>query len=123
MMQIIQSNERANVEMDNIEIGPSSKEEWYAHARFMVPRLKAMIQEYTIYGVEDTAPIAIPNWYNNIRGPTGNQILSQLEYEMSLAYDYVINRYNNRYSDNDYISPQVYFNSEFKFFTGKIVDF
>ena len=109
----IQLNGWENVEMDNIEIGPSSKEEWllgdYAHARLMVPRLKAMIEEYTIYdGIEDTPPISIPNRYNdNIRGITGNQILSQLEYEMALAYDYAINRYYDRHSDNDYITPDL----------------
>ena len=87
-----------NVEMDSIAIGPSSKQEWllgdYAHERFRVPRLKAIIEEYTIYdGVEDTSPIAIPNRYNNIRCITGNQISSQLEYKMSIAYDCAINRY------------------------------
>ena len=43
--------------------------------------------------VEDTPPIAIPNRYNNIRCITGNQISSQLEYEMSISYDCPINRY------------------------------
>ena len=26
---------------------------------------------------------------------------------MSLAYDYAMNRYNNKHSDNDYISPHL----------------
>ena len=49
----VQLNGWENVEMDSIEIGLSSKEEWllgdYAHARFIVPRLKAIIEEYAIY--------------------------------------------------------------------------
>ena len=55
----LQLNGWENVQIDNIEISPSSKEEWllcdYAHAQIMVLRLKGMVEEYTI---------GIPNRYN-----------------------------------------------------------
>ena len=113
----LQLNGWENVEIDNIENGLSSKEEWllsdYAHARLTVSRLKSMIEEYTVYDdVGDASPISISNKYNHSkRGTTGNQILCQIEYRMSLAYDYVINRYDNRYynrhTDNDCITPDL----------------
>ena len=69
----------------------------------MVPYFTTTTGKYTIYdGVADT-PIGISNGYNSI---SKYQILSRLEYEELLAFDYAINRYDNRcnneYSDIDY---------------------
>ena len=82
--------------MDNVEIGPSSNEEWllgdYAHARLMAPRIKALIDELNSHspngddGGEEI--ISVPDRYNNNeRGVTIQQVLDNLEYEMSSAYD------------------------------------
>ena len=68
--------------MDNVEIGPSSKEEWilgdYAHARLMVPRLKGLIEEFSWHGTSHKKVPLADRFNNKKRGLPADEILSNL---------------------------------------------
>ena len=96
-----------NLEMTNVEVGPSSTIEYirgdYAHARLILPRLKAILSDLEEEGVADTKLIG----FANRDEMKLEEIIDILEFEMDLVFDYALNRVYNKHSHNDYISPDL----------------
>ena len=80
----IQFNGFDNIEMNNIEVGPTTSQNYmrgeYGHARIVLQRLKQIANEYP----DDTI-----EFYGSGKATTAQDIADELEYQMNLAFWYV----------------------------------
>ena len=97
-----------NVEMNNIEVGPSSTIDYlkgdYGHGRILLYRLKDLendlINDGSISNIDKR--ILFDN-RDDGDSVTLSDIIDELELEMEYALNYAMNRVNNKLSENDFL--------------------
>ena len=100
----LQLNGWENLEMNNIDVGPSSEIEYlkgdYGHARILAQRLERIEDE--LLGT-DESEYTKGDLEENLQRL--GEVREELSKQMSLAYNYALNRVRGKFEDTDYVNP------------------